>query len=236
MTSTMPNGKTFLQNLDGLLTLQANWTLFKLAVKFILVIFFLGGPVMSAILFFTTTYANTAPQYQQLKQEFQVINSHRDDYSYLDYCEKIYELDEKWDTMIEETEGEDTFSYSPVWWLVIFPVGFILTMLYLHMGRHYWRTPFRIIHLPYLLLNGAFLARFFTSFDGTGLSNSVFALFAYNFTPGYYFWNVVNIVMFVVYILIYFVFMFGRQMPPSRKERCIQKLQHGESPLIDLLW
>ena len=235
MTRTMPNGKTFLQNLDGMLTFRANLTLLGIAIRVFLVIFFLGCPVYSFLLFLGGEYVNDTAKFQPLKEEFLSLEARRENMGYLDFCEKVYELDEKWSDLIATTEGEDTFSYSPLWWM-LFPVWVTVMYLYYRMCRHYWRTPFRILHLPYLLVNGAFVARFFTSFEGTGLSNSVFAFYAYNYTPGYYFWHAVNAVMFVFYIAFYFAFMFGRPEPESRKHRCLSKLYDGELPLADLLW
>ena len=235
MTRTMPNGKTFLQNLDGMLTFQANMVLFKFCIKFFIVAFFLGSPLWSFMTLCMGEYLNHAEKFESIKIEFLDINSRRENMDYLDYCQKIYELDEKRENMINAEKGEDYDPYGVWYWLSLIP-GLIFMYFYYHMGRHYWRTPFRIIYLPYLLINGAFLMRFMNSFGGEDFSNSIYAFFAYNYTPGYYFWHVVNIVMFFFYIVFYFMFMFGRPEPESRWTRAKQKFFEGENPLPDLLW
>ena len=233
--TTMPNGKTFLQNVDGMLTTRANFTLTKYAITAILVIFLAGAPIWSFIIYRSAEYANNTEKFQPLKQEFLALNAQRDNMSYLDYCSEIYELDEQWKILIETTEEEDTFSYGWLWW-VLFPFEAFVVWMYLRMFRHYWRTPFRIIYFPYLLVNCAFIARFFMSFDGTGLTNSIYMFFVYNYSPSYYFWHYVNVGVFFFYIVFYLVFMFGRPEPEARFKRVKARFFEGELPLSEIFW
>jgi hypothetical protein len=261
MEYTQFNGKTVGQNLDGMITFMTQLYIFKTLLPVFLTLCLYGAPVVSIIWFVFNTSYSGQPQRMEVVNEFrsELLPRYKE-LGKITFNEHARELEEKLQaqykliddpTNKEEREREapyeegyvedksdyDIGAFLSAFWdqngqfIVGVLIALLMAIPYFIVSLHIWRTILRYVHVAYLLCNWAWFYNWNHICCDAHYNNTLFSFYV-PLTPDYMLWNIINIVAFIGIFVMYFIFLFGKPMPLSRKERRQQIRERGYSPTL----